>query len=318
MKGVMYHYVREQQDDLPWFTYLHIDDFECQLDWFMANHHVATQQEFEHALTTGTPLKNAVVLTFDDGLLDHYQYVRPALVKRGLWGIFYVPTKPYVEAKLLDVHRVHYLLGHLGGEQLLSLVKPKVNESMMLAERRHLLEANTYRKQNNHQAVTEVKRLFNYFLKPEYKASVLDALMQEVVPDEAALAQQFYLTQAQIAQMIADGLAIGNHAHSHTLLSNLSESQQAAEIKQSSDILQDLTQGKLAPSFCFPYGGKQSYTDGTLKLLADNGYQYGFSVDSRDIRQDDLLYAKFELPRYDCNEFPHGAAVVEGRIRKNP
>jgi len=314
MKGVMYHYVREHQDDLPYFTYLHIDNFERQLDYFVANHHVATEKEFEYALTTGTSLKNAVILTFDDGLADHYHHVFPALVKRGLWGIFYVPTKPYVEAKLLDVHRIHYLLGRLGGEHLLGMLEPEIQDGMLLTERRQMLEAATYRKQNNHQAVTRVKRLFNYFLKPECKTSILDSIMREVVTDEAALARKFYLTRKQMGKMIAGGLSIGCHAHSHTLLSNLSDHQQAAEIKQSTEILRTLTKGQLSLGFCFPYGGRQSYDETTLNLLRNHGYCYGFSVDSRDICDADLLRAKFELPRYDCNEFPHGAAVIEGKM----
>ena len=34
MKVVMYHYVREAAERLPYFRYLHIDDFAQQLDWF--------------------------------------------------------------------------------------------------------------------------------------------------------------------------------------------------------------------------------------------------------------------------------------------
>jgi len=133
--------------------------------------------------------------------------------------------------------------------------------------------------------------------------------MRDVVADEAELAQQFYLTPAQIDAMIADGLAIGNHAHSHTLLSNLSDDQQAMEIERSTTLLYTLTGGRLSSSFCFPYGGKQSYTGITLRLLEQHGYRSGFSVESRDIDLQDLR-GKFELPRYDCNEFPHGAAVL--------
>jgi len=310
MKGVMYHYVREACVSLPYFTYLHIASFERQLDYFAAHHHVANQAEFEQAIITGKPLHNAVVLTFDDGLADHDQYVRPALVKRGLWGIFYVPTQPYTDAKLLDVHRIHYLLGRLGGQQLLAMLTPKIHDDMILQERRALLATHTYQKQHNPQAVTAVKRLVNYFLKPEYKEAVLGAVMREVVGDEAALAQRFYLTRAQINSLIDDGLAVGCHAHSHTLLSHLSDDEQSREVAQSTAALQTFTGGRLFPSFCFPYGGKPSYTAQTLRLLPQHGYTSGFSVESRDISHHDLHHAPYELPRYDCNEFPHGSAVL--------
>ncbi|EDP4825406.1 polysaccharide deacetylase, partial [Campylobacter jejuni] len=50
--------------------------------------------------------------------------------KRKLFGIFFVPTRIFKQKKVLDVHRIHYLLGKMGGGILLNaaynIIKPNM------------------------------------------------------------------------------------------------------------------------------------------------------------------------------------------------
>ena len=105
----MYHYVRPFDSDLPYLNHLHIEDFKKQLDFFEDHYGFITQKEFINSLKTGNTSKG-IILTFDDGLSCHYNHVFKELQDRGLWGIFYIPTSPYKNNKLLDVHRIHLLL----------------------------------------------------------------------------------------------------------------------------------------------------------------------------------------------------------------
>lgn len=59
-------------------------------------------------------------------------------------------------------------------------------------------------------------------------------------------------------------------------------------------------------TFCFPYGGKYSYTDETLAILNQEKVLFSFDVNSQDIMLNDLKNNIQKLPRYDCNEFPYG------------
>ena len=111
----MYHYVREAPDRLPYFRYLHVDDFARQLDWFAESNRLVSRDEFDEACRTGR-VPEGFVLTFDDGLADHHRFVLPLLKERGLFGIFYICSGPLERRKLLDVHRIHLILGRLGGE----------------------------------------------------------------------------------------------------------------------------------------------------------------------------------------------------------
>ena len=46
----------------------------------------------------------ATVLTFDDGYIDHYNYVLPILDQYNLQGSFYIPVKTIEENKVFIQH----------------------------------------------------------------------------------------------------------------------------------------------------------------------------------------------------------------------
>src|SRR5207244_51018 len=54
--------------------------------------------------------RNACLLTFDDGFLDHYTVVFPCLDYRRLPAVFFVPGRPIEEREILDVHGIHFVL----------------------------------------------------------------------------------------------------------------------------------------------------------------------------------------------------------------
>ncbi len=308
VKAIMYHYVREEDNESPYFIYLHAKDFEKQIDYLKSKYKILNKNEFEYCLNTSTTIKNGIVLTFDDGFSDHYNYVYPILKKRNLWGIFYIPTKPYVNKKLLDVHRIHYLLGKYGGESLYKKLTKITIDDNFIKNNENLFSESTYTEQNNDVYTTKVKQIINYYLKPDQRSIILEKLLQAYNENENHLSKSFYLSKKQISEMIENGMSIANHGHSHTLFSNLDKKSQAYEIKESKEIIDALTNDKTYNSFCYPYGGKQSYNKDTLQNLQEYKYKFAFSVESRDIESSDLDI-KYELPRYDCNKFKFGRAT---------
>ena len=307
MRAIMYHYVREGCDDLPYFHYLHIDNFCKQLDYFFETDRLIGRDEFE-AILNGAPVpQDGILLTFDDGLKDHYHYVLPALQKRGLWGFFYVSTGMYHTGRLMDAHRIHYLLGRFGGktiaERLETLIKPEMIEQDKIAE----FSDHTYQHQSNDAATVEVKRLLNYYLDAEWRTAVLDKLMAEYA-DESILVNQYYLTPNEIADMEKSGMVMGSHTVSHPVLSRLSKAEQEREITESFDFLEDVTGGLSMPSFCYPFGRPKTFTNETVDILERRGVRFSFAVDHRDITEEDMRNNPHRLPRWDCNVFEYGHA----------
>jgi peptidoglycan/xylan/chitin deacetylase (PgdA/CDA1 family) len=308
MKAIMYHYVRPAPAQLPYFRYLHVEDFVRQLDWFAENNGFITREQFDDAVRTGHA-PDGVVLTFDDGLADHYQYVFPLLKERGLFGLFYVCTLPYENGRLLDVHRIHLLLGRLGGPAALHRLSGHLTDDMLGDAHVREFQQATYDNQENDEATTTFKRTLNYLISYRYRQGILDRLFAEEFGDSEYGVDDFYLTTDQIREMHAGGMIIGSHGASHHVFSKLPVAVQREEISRSMDYLSNIV-GTRVTTFCYPYGGRHTFTRDTVALLEDAGSLFCFNVNPRDVTSDDLINAPQTLPRYDCNMFPHGLASL--------
>jgi len=308
MKAVMYHYVRPVPHGLPHFRYLHVDNFQRQLDWMEENGGLLSRDAFEHALA-GKQIASGHVLTFDDGFADHYEHVFPILKARKAWGIFYVPAGIFTSPRMLDVHRVHLILGRHGGTRALESLRHSFSDDFLRAEFVAQFRDAVYRSQSNDTATEEFKKILNYYVQPERKTFLLDALMAELFDSgqEARIKQSFYATPAQLRQMHTDGMMIGSHSMTHPVMSQISPEDQEAEITQSFGALQAIL-GAPIETFCYPFGGFHTFSRETENLLARHGCRFAFNVEPRDITDPDLARRPQALPRYDCNLFPHGQA----------
>jgi peptidoglycan/xylan/chitin deacetylase (PgdA/CDA1 family) len=306
----MYHYVRPAPADLPYFRYLHVDDFRRQLDHLMATDRVVGRDEFLAAVADGHAPGDGLVLTFDDGFADHHDYVLPELVRRGIWGIFYVPTAMYASGKLLDVHRIHLLLGKAGGaammDHLLRMLTDDMLSHLHVAEFRNV----TYSRQDNDAATTHFKRVLNYYVSYQWRETLLDRLMLETFGDEVALAGEYYMNPSELRALQEAGMVIGSHGVNHLVMSKLTAAEQQHEIAESFRFLGEAVGRIPVRTFCYPYGGFHSFTAETERLLTESGCRFSFNVEPREIAARDLAERPQALPRFDCNSLPFGKASM--------
>jgi peptidoglycan/xylan/chitin deacetylase (PgdA/CDA1 family) len=310
MKAIMYHYVRPDSPDLPYFRHLHVEDFDRQLDYFQDHLGFVSKGEFLAALASGRPSQGAI-LTFDDGFDDHVRHVLPRLLERGLWGIFYIPTGVYPAGKLLDVHRIHLLLGKHGGQAVFEALMATVSDSQLSHAHVHEFRTQTYKRQKNDDYVNAVKRTLNYYISYEYRQSAIDRLMAGFGLDETAEARAFYMSEPALRSLHEAGMIVGSHTVSHPVMSKLGRAQQEAEIRGSFEYLEGVTGGLKVRTFCYPYGGYHTFTAETEALLDEHGCRFAFNVEPRDIDGEFLAGRRQALPRYDCNAFPFGACRVQ-------
>tara|TARA_A100001037_G_scaffold199021_1_gene178057 strand:- start:2727 stop:3674 length:948 start_codon:yes stop_codon:yes gene_type:complete len=314
MRAIMYHYVREYDSSLPNFKFLEVQNFKEQLDWFENEFGFVSQKEFTQIIMKQKPITNhgQIVLTFDDGFLDHYQYVYPELLNRGLWGIFYVPTGPYYSNKILDVHRIQLLCAIVPGKDLLSQTLSLVSEDMLDEWKVKEFKTNgtrgfRYHKRNEItlEGIMEVKLILNYYIKPQHKESIIDHLCS--IFDVKFDASNYYLNSDQIKEMSQNGMVFGSHTVNHNVMSTLSRSEQTTEIQESFEYLNQYINQEYK-TYCHPYGRPNSFDQHTLDILDKNNVHFSFSVNSKTIQQSDMETNLQSLPRFDCNEFPYGLA----------
>lgn len=306
----MYHYVRESMPHLPFFRYLSFDNFKKQLDYFEKNFGLVSFEEFCRLKTEPkfiNVLKNKILLTFDDGLKEHFTLVYPELLKRGALGIFFMPSLVLEQEKALCVHKIHYLLGRYGGGggELLDLALELIEPSMCENENAYLFE-DYYDLLDDEESVKQFKLLLNYNLKEEFKEEIISALLAKCKLSEAEIYENYYLNREELKIMSENQMLIGSHAHSHINFLNLNAKQEADEVKKSFEILSFL-EPKIR-TFCYPYG---EFTKDSKKILQNLGVDFAFvSLDEykKDIDEEDLRLNPLTLSRYDCNEFPFGKA----------
>lgn len=305
MKAIMYHYVRPHDARIPLLKHLHIEDFQKQLDYFEREYGFVSKEDFVASLQTGKPA-SGVVLTFDDGLKCHYDYAFGELKKRGLWGIFYIATGMYNSKKIMDVHRIHILLGVVDSETIYNQLMALIKDEMLSDIGREAFRESTYLIQENDTFTLSVKRILNYYISYEFREAVIDELMRLNNLQSIDDYESFYLNAAEIKEMHDNGMIIGSHTETHPVLSKLNDFEQEKEITDSFSYLENIC-GKFNPkTFCYPYGGFHSFNDFTEKILTENGCLFSFNVEERDINSNDLLQRPQALPRYDCNMFPFG------------
>ncbi|MGB0000857.1 MAG: polysaccharide deacetylase family protein, partial [Candidatus Acidiferrales bacterium] len=299
--------VRKYNEAFPNFRFLDFDNFRKQLDFFDRTHGFVTFEEWCRYLSDGSmpSIDGKVLLTFDDAMSCHFRYVFPELRSRNLWGIFYVPTSPYTDRRIVDVHRIHLLCGAFEGKRLLEYALSIVSEDMIPSQKRDEFEKETYANQVNYEGVSEFKRVLNYFIDHRYRSEVIDAIGRRFGFDFDV--STFYMTTDQIAEMAAENMLIGSHTKSHPVMSTLSADEQSVEIESSFDFLSSICKLPLR-TYCHPYGGFHSFNNDTIRLLRHFEVDFSFNVESREINSRDKLHSIQYLPRFDCNQFQFGSA----------
>jgi peptidoglycan/xylan/chitin deacetylase (PgdA/CDA1 family) len=303
VKPIMYHYVRPNAEDLPYFPYLSLADFKHQLDEFERTYGFADRDAFLR-WTEGGPAPSGVLLTFDDGLRDHAEFVLPVLRARGLFGLFYVPSGPAMTGRILDVHKVHLALGKLGGIDVLGWLENNAPHLLSSAQDDGAAESQ-YAAQTADRATKFVKYLFNWKLAETERSEVLDALLDHAFVGKPPHWQEIYLDESALRELSDAGMGVGPHGHSHEVTSRLSVQRQIEEIEISCAFA-DRVGGSRLWGYCYPYGTRSSFSQKTASSLAGAGCPFAFAVEPKDIVTPLTRTDRYSLPRHNCNAFPHG------------
>jgi peptidoglycan/xylan/chitin deacetylase (PgdA/CDA1 family) len=299
----MYHYVRDiKKSKFPNLKALDIKDFEKQISYFRDKFNILNQDSFLEIINKNkVPKKKSILLTFDDGYIDHYKYVFPTLNKNNISGIFYPPVQAIKNNKVLDVNKVHFLLEK---EEDRDKILEKIDLSLKKFTGKSVSDINL-RKVNlksrfDDKKTKLIKQLFQNFLPINVKEKILNKIFSEIVTsDEKTFAKKLYLNKGQIIEMNGNKMFFGLHGYNHVRLEHLSIKKQSYEIENSIRYFEKIGISKKNISFCYPYG---SYNKDTLSLLKKNKMQFSFTTKLGTINKSNISN-NLEVPRYDANDF---------------
>jgi peptidoglycan/xylan/chitin deacetylase (PgdA/CDA1 family) len=312
----MYHYVRPLRGSkYPGIKGLEVDLFERQIRYFKRLYSLVSVEDVLDSLEGKATLpKNAMLLTFDDGYIDHYEHAFPILAKYGIRGAFYPPAQSVTEHRLLAPNKVHFILAASNDQD--ALVK-RLFELLDEHREQFGLKPNEWyfaklAKPNRFDTaeVIFIKRLLQVELPPEVRGLIADILFEEIVGvDEETFARALYMNEDQLREMLAAGQHIGVHGYRHDWLGSLTPEEQALEIDRSLKFLLGLGVPEETWTICYPYG---DYNDSLLGILAERGCRLGMTSHFRiaDLAQDHPL----TLPRLDTNDFPREADAAPNAL----
>ncbi len=295
----MYHYVRcNKKEGTPQLHSLDIEKFKQQLDWLESEFELLTYDELLFLQKNKKPVgKNRYLLTFDDGLMDHYRYVYPELKKRNLEGLFFLNSQPYIEKRPLDVHMTHFISEKIGPHHFFNEAVEILKRENVSLESHHSTDRYIY----DTESYLKLKKMMNYQLDYSFREKMLEEIFLKYFDDFQSFIGGIYLSQKNIHEMAEGGMIFGNHTHSHKVLSRLSVEEQKNEIDKCQDFLSSLISQKNIP-FCYPYGHDFTYTEDTKRIITNRGINIAF-VNVKGTMKLEVDHG-LELKRYNTNELP--------------
>ena len=95
MKSIMYHYVQNFKKEQKYLNFLSLSSFKKQVNFFEKKYNFFDTDE----LFIKKFKKDAIFLTFDDGLKCHYKVAKDILYPKNIKGIFFIPAFRLQEKK---------------------------------------------------------------------------------------------------------------------------------------------------------------------------------------------------------------------------
>ncbi len=295
---VMYHYVRPVADSaFPRLNALELDDFLGQLDHLQEHYDIISPRD----LIADKPMPpRPCLLTFDDGYSDHYEHVFPALLARGLSGLFFPTRSSLIDRKMLEVNRIQFILANHSSRDSLAaeldtlLLEDGQFEPMAL--RATHFSPNRYDSAN----VGYAKRLLQHVLPPDIRTELTRKLFRKhVSDDEAAFADSLYLTTEQAREMRAGGMEFGGHGDLHLWHGRATPNELVNEVEGAVAALSAIGAPVKDGYYCYPFGDQ---TVDVREAVQTAGFSVGFTVVPE-------LWAnnkdRLAIPRLDTNDLPH-------------
>jgi len=244
------------------------DGFARQMKHLARFYRVVSMAEVLETVEKGRPLpKRAVLITFDDAYADFAEIAWPILKQFGLPATMFVPTaysnqpeRAFWSDRLYQAFAATSrkeinvsLLGHL------PLLPPEQKLSSLRAVQDH---------------VTRI---------PHCEAMrLVDSLCEEL--GLSCTQGGSVLTWKQLRELAREGLTLGSHTRTHSIMTLVTPEQMREEVQGSQEDLQREI-GACLPIFCYPNG---NHNDTVVSVLREQGIRLAFTTLSGPNKLDSL------------------------------
>ncbi len=239
-------------------------DFDHQMYYIRKNFNPVSLADYLDCRMNERPLPvNSVIVTFDDGFRNNYEFAVPILKKYDMSAAFYVTTNFVGKQKMLWSEEIMYRVMHT-----------EKKEMILNLDYEHNFSLDTIAKKEY------AGTLLRIYLKKSKKQDVLNLLKNlrdklddvEIELEGTNQIRYGFLTWDDVRKMSEEGMEIGSHTHNHYTLNQLDLDECREELETSQRLIEEHTQNKCV-LFSYPNGKKENFACRDKELLEELGYR---------------------------------------------
>ncbi|MEM6485300.1 MAG: polysaccharide deacetylase family protein [Pseudomonadota bacterium] len=197
----------------------------------------------------------AALITFDDGYVDNFETAVPLLRELDVPATFFISVSmangvlPWWDVVAYWVRRSTTGTLRLNGTQIdLS--------------------------QNRDAAIRPILRAFKH--ETDNLDLKLERYRELLAPAGDPPSGRITMNWEQIQQVANSGFSVASHTMTHPILAHLDEGEQRRELAESKSVLEEQL-GRSINSVAFPVGGDDTFSQVTMDLAKESGYEFAFT-----------------------------------------
>lgn len=281
--ALCYHYIRppKAQDPFPRLLGTRRGEFHRHLALLQERYEVLSPAEaWRVSYDAGFSLRDGrvgLLLTFDDGLADHYRAACD-LAERGIRALFFIPTCVLEDRLPANPTIIHYGIAAYGIEGFLQHARAALEEQGLP------VDAYSARFQRGVDdpwvTIDAIKTLFTYRLpRRDARAMLLNIYRRSLLAEDPEALATMHLTPAQVREMLLMGHGIGTHSHSHVSIgaTAIDESEFLTEVVAPKERLEQTFQISVN-ALSYPFGDPRDCLQWEELLRRTRAYDLAFTV----------------------------------------
>ena len=264
--------------------------FESHLKYLKRRFTFVSFKDLQHLLEGRLRIKNALILTVDDGYKDFVDVALPVLKKYGVPATLFVTTR-FVDGEI-------WLWPDIVTYSIRNTSKTKVE--LPNSEPDLPLQTPSEKIMARDRLLSLCKRLENEE-KMRFLMELQDRLDTRI--PQTPPAELRAVSWKDLKKLNKDLIEIGSHTLTHPILSRISLERAKNEIAESKKQIEQELDIEVK-AFAYPNGFPEDYTDQNKEMVKDSGYRYavscnfGFNEYTSDMLELNRIVAPYDIPRF--------------------